>query len=98
MKASEGTKVNEAVMDEVEQDKDKVALGEDPPDASGGGSGAKDGSMEWDVTNAEVCVEQLLELFPDMALEKARSLLELAGLRRLHRRFGSVTDIQTLSG
>jgi hypothetical protein len=42
----------------------QVALGEDSPGASGDGSGAKDGSMEWDVTNAKVCVGQLLKLFP----------------------------------
>ena len=64
-------------MDEEKQDKEKAAHEEDFPDASGDGSGAKDGSMEWDVTNAKACVGQLLKLFPDMALEKARSLLEL---------------------
>jgi hypothetical protein len=33
--------------------------------------------MVWDVTKAQVCVEQLLKLSPYMTLDKARSLLEL---------------------
>jgi hypothetical protein len=48
------------------------------PGASGGDSYAKDGGVVWDaVTKAQVCVEQLLKLFSNMALDKARSLLEL---------------------
>jgi hypothetical protein len=77
MKESEGLEAKKAVMDEEKQDKDKVAHEGNSPGASGGGSGAKDGSMVWDVTKAQACVEQLLKLFPDMALDKARSLLEL---------------------
>jgi hypothetical protein len=33
--------------------------------------------MVWDLSKAQVCVEQLLKLFPHMALDQARSLLEL---------------------
>jgi hypothetical protein len=77
MKKSEVSEVKEAVMDGDKQDKESVALEEDSTDTSGDGSGAKDGSMDWDVANAKVCVGRLLELLPDMALEKARSLLEL---------------------
>ena len=77
MKKSKGSEDNEAVMDEDKQDKDKVANEESPPDTAGDDSDAKDESLTWDVTKAQACVEQLLDLFPDMTLEKARSLLEL---------------------
>jgi hypothetical protein len=77
MKSSEGSEAKKAVNDEGKQDKDKerVAHEENPP---GDNSYAKDGSMVWDVTKAQACVEQLLKLFPKLALDKARSLLELA--------------------
>ena len=77
MKKSKGSEDNEAVIDEDKQDKDKVANEESPPDTAGDDSDAKDESLTWDVTKAQACVEQLLDLFPDMTLEKARSLLEL---------------------
>jgi hypothetical protein len=79
MKSSEGPEAKKkAVNDEGKQDKDKVSHEENPPGASGDNSYAKDGSMVWDVTKAQACVEQLLKLFPKLALDKARSLLELA--------------------
>ena len=77
MKKSKGSEDNNAVIDEDKQDKDKVANEESPPDTAGDDSDAKDESLTWDVTKAQACVEQLLDLFPDMTLEKARSLLEL---------------------
>jgi hypothetical protein len=77
MKSSEGPEAKKTGNDEEKQDKDKVAHDGKPPDASGDDPYAKDGSMVWDVTKAQVCVEQLLKLFPNMALDKARSLLEL---------------------
>ena len=77
MKSSEGPEAKKTGNDEGKQDKDKVAHDGKTPDASGDDPYAKDGSMVWDVTKAQVCVEQLLKLFPNMALDKARSLLEL---------------------
>ena len=77
MKKSKGSEDNNAVIDEDKQEKDKVANEESPPDTAGDDSDAKDESLTWDVTKAQACVEQLLDLFPDMTLEKARSLLEL---------------------
>jgi hypothetical protein len=57
--------------------KDKVANEENPPDVAGDDSDAKDESLMWDVTKAQACVERLLQLFPKMTLDKARSLLEV---------------------
>jgi hypothetical protein len=77
MKSSEGSEAKKAVNDEGKQDKDRAAHEEKKTDASGDDSYAKDGSMVWDVTKAQAYVEQLLKLFPKLALDKARSLLEL---------------------
>jgi hypothetical protein len=94
MKSSEGSKAKKAVNDEEKQDKDTVAHDEKKNDAPGDDSYAKDGSMVWDVTQAQVCLEQLLKLFPNMTLDKARFLLELVCDDYLHRRFGNVPDVR----
>ena len=57
---------------------------ENRPSSSGDDSGEKDGNMTWDVTKVKESVEQVLKMFPDMALDKARSLLNEIGLRRPH--------------
>jgi hypothetical protein len=66
MKASEGLKVKKAVMDEEEQDKEEAAHEEDPPGTSGDGSGAKDGSMEWDAKDGSMEWEAYFTTPPDL--------------------------------
>jgi hypothetical protein len=44
---------------------------------AGDDTDAKDESLMWDVTKAQACVERLLQLFPKMTPDKARSLLEV---------------------
>jgi hypothetical protein len=59
---------------------DDASLNEvETPDLSGESSDIADGSISWDMTKTQEPVDQvLLEVYPSMTSDKARTLLEMA--------------------
>jgi hypothetical protein len=77
MKASEGTKDENAVTGEVKQDNDASLNEVGTPDLPGEGSDIANESMSWDMTKTQESVDQVLKVYPNKTSDKARTLLEM---------------------